>query len=215
MQCQKFLSLSRGGKPTHVTFPLASRFVRNFGSVVRINLVDVTHGRHDRTMNGAWRGCSYRTSQRWTRPPRNSRIPLFLLPRAARYSDTYPPTKALKLPPLRIIACRLSPFVPLPASWDKITSGYLLANGAERRGHCLWRVLRGRARVCHHRHHTTVKSKCVSAAGSGNRSGWGCARPSRGPYHTVVIPVSYWNWSLARQWDERVCWGANRYDLVG
>ena len=52
VQCQKFLNLSRGGKPTHVTFPLASRFVRNFGSVVRINLVDVTHGWHDRTMSG-------------------------------------------------------------------------------------------------------------------------------------------------------------------
>jgi hypothetical protein len=52
VQCQKLLSLSRGGKPTHVTFPLASRFVRNFGSVVRINLVDVTHRRHHRAMSG-------------------------------------------------------------------------------------------------------------------------------------------------------------------
>jgi hypothetical protein len=52
VQCQKLLSLSRGGKPTHVTFPLARRFVRDFGSVVRINLVDVIHRRHDRPMSG-------------------------------------------------------------------------------------------------------------------------------------------------------------------
>ncbi len=51
IQSQKPLSLSRREKPTHVTFSLASRFVGDFGSVVRIDMVDVIHRGHDRPMS--------------------------------------------------------------------------------------------------------------------------------------------------------------------
>ena len=51
IQRQKPLSLSRRGKPTHVTFSLASRFVRDFGSVIRIDVVDVIYRGHDRPMS--------------------------------------------------------------------------------------------------------------------------------------------------------------------
>ena len=44
---EKPLSLSRRGKPTHVTFPLASRFVRHFRSVIRVDRIDRLNGRHD------------------------------------------------------------------------------------------------------------------------------------------------------------------------
>jgi hypothetical protein len=51
MECEKPLRLSRRGKPTHVTFSLARRFVGDFGSVVRIDMVDVIHRGHDRPMS--------------------------------------------------------------------------------------------------------------------------------------------------------------------
>ncbi len=49
---EKPLSLSRRGKPTHVTFPLASRFVRHFRSVICVDVMDMLHSRHDRTVSG-------------------------------------------------------------------------------------------------------------------------------------------------------------------
>ncbi len=52
MECQESLRLSRGGEPSHRPFSLARRFVRDFGSVIRIDVVDVTHRRHDRPMSG-------------------------------------------------------------------------------------------------------------------------------------------------------------------
>ena len=51
IQSQKPLSLNRGGKPTHVTFPLASRLVRHVRLVIRINGLEVFHGRHPRTLS--------------------------------------------------------------------------------------------------------------------------------------------------------------------
>jgi hypothetical protein len=50
-QSQKPLSLRRRGKPTHVRFSRASRFVRDFGLVVRIGVVDGLHRGHDRSMS--------------------------------------------------------------------------------------------------------------------------------------------------------------------
>ncbi len=49
---KKPLSLSRKGKPTHVTFPLASRFVRHFRSVICVDVIDMIHSRHDRAVSG-------------------------------------------------------------------------------------------------------------------------------------------------------------------
>jgi hypothetical protein len=51
MECEKPLRLSRRGKPTHVTFSLARRFVRDFGAVIRIDVVDVIDRGHDRPMS--------------------------------------------------------------------------------------------------------------------------------------------------------------------
>ena len=51
MECEKPLRLSRGGEPSHRPFSLARRFVRDFGSVVRIDMVDVIHRGHDRPMS--------------------------------------------------------------------------------------------------------------------------------------------------------------------
>src|SRR4029077_11423433 len=59
------------------------------------------------------------------------------------------------------------------------------------------------------------ESVSLSAPGSANRSRWGCARPSRSPYHTGLVPFRNWNWSVARQWDKRVGWGTVRDGLVG
>ena len=52
VQGQEILSLSRGRKPTHVTFPLPSRFVGDFGSIVRIDVIEMFHGRHHRAVSG-------------------------------------------------------------------------------------------------------------------------------------------------------------------
>jgi len=56
VQCQKSLSLNRGGKPTHVTLPLASRFVRHFRSIICVDVIDMIHRRHDRAVSDviAW-----------------------------------------------------------------------------------------------------------------------------------------------------------------
>ena len=49
---EKPSSLSRKGKPTHVTFPLASKFVRHFRSVICVDVIDLIHSRHDRVVSG-------------------------------------------------------------------------------------------------------------------------------------------------------------------
>ena len=51
MECQEFLGLPWGFEPSHRPFSLARRFVRDFGSIVRIDVVDVMHRGHDRTMS--------------------------------------------------------------------------------------------------------------------------------------------------------------------
>jgi hypothetical protein len=51
MEYEKPLRLRRRGEPSHRPFSLASRFVGDFGSVVRIDVVDVLHRGHDRTMS--------------------------------------------------------------------------------------------------------------------------------------------------------------------
>ncbi len=51
MECEKPLRLGRGGKPSHCPFSLARRFVRDFRSIVRIDVVDVIDRGHDRTMS--------------------------------------------------------------------------------------------------------------------------------------------------------------------
>ncbi len=51
MECQESLRLSRGVEPSHRSFSLARRFVRDFGSVIRIDVVDVIYRGHDRTMS--------------------------------------------------------------------------------------------------------------------------------------------------------------------
>ena len=51
MECEKPLSLSRRGKPTHVPFSLARRFVRHFRSIVCIDMIDVRHRRHHGPMS--------------------------------------------------------------------------------------------------------------------------------------------------------------------
>jgi hypothetical protein len=52
MECQEFLGLPWGFEPSHRPFSLARRFVRDFGSIVRIDVVAVRHRGHDRTMSG-------------------------------------------------------------------------------------------------------------------------------------------------------------------
>jgi hypothetical protein len=52
IQSQKSLRLTRRGKPTHVTFSLASRLVRDFDAVVGVDRIDVLDGRHDLTVCG-------------------------------------------------------------------------------------------------------------------------------------------------------------------
>ena len=52
MECQEFLGLPWGFEPSHRPFSLPRRFVRDFGSIVRIDVVDVRHRGHDRTMSG-------------------------------------------------------------------------------------------------------------------------------------------------------------------
>ncbi len=51
VQCQKFLGLPWGCEPSHRPFALSRGFVRDFGSIVRIDMVDVIHRGHDRTMS--------------------------------------------------------------------------------------------------------------------------------------------------------------------
>jgi hypothetical protein len=51
MECEKPLRLSRGGEPSHRPFSLARRFVRDFGAVIRIDVVDVMHHRHHGPMS--------------------------------------------------------------------------------------------------------------------------------------------------------------------
>jgi hypothetical protein len=51
VQCQKFLGLPWGFEPSHGPFALSRGFVRDFGSVVRIDVIDVTHRWHDRAMS--------------------------------------------------------------------------------------------------------------------------------------------------------------------
>jgi len=53
MQCQKSLSVSRCRKASHMIFLLPRGLVRHFCSIVRINMIDVCDGRHDRAMSGA------------------------------------------------------------------------------------------------------------------------------------------------------------------
>ena len=45
MECQESLRQSRGGEPSHRPFSLARRFVRDFGAVIRIDVVDRGHDR--------------------------------------------------------------------------------------------------------------------------------------------------------------------------
>ena len=49
---EKPLSLSQGGKPTHVTFPLARRLVRHVRSGIGVDLSDLIHRRHERPVSG-------------------------------------------------------------------------------------------------------------------------------------------------------------------
>ena len=51
MECQESLRLSRVVEPSHRPFSLARRFVRAFGSVIRIDVVDVMYRGHDHTMS--------------------------------------------------------------------------------------------------------------------------------------------------------------------
>ena len=51
MECQESLRLSRGVEPSHRSFSLARRFVRDFDSVIRIDVVDVIDRGHDRPMS--------------------------------------------------------------------------------------------------------------------------------------------------------------------
>jgi hypothetical protein len=53
MECEKPLRLSRGGEPSQRPFSLTRRFVRDFGAVIRIDVVDVLYRGHDRAMSGA------------------------------------------------------------------------------------------------------------------------------------------------------------------
>jgi hypothetical protein len=51
MECEKPLRLSRGVESSHRPFSLARRFVRDFGSIVRIDVIDVIDRGHDRPMS--------------------------------------------------------------------------------------------------------------------------------------------------------------------
>ncbi len=51
VECQESLRLSRGVGSSHRPFSLARRFVRHFRSIVRIDMIDVMHRGHDRTMS--------------------------------------------------------------------------------------------------------------------------------------------------------------------
>lgn len=52
MEGEKPLRLSRSVEPSHRLFSLARRFVRDFGSVFRIDAVDVIYRGHDCPMSG-------------------------------------------------------------------------------------------------------------------------------------------------------------------
>ncbi len=52
MQCQKPLRLRRGSKAAHMIFLLPRRLMRHFRSIVRIDMIDVCNGRHDRAVSG-------------------------------------------------------------------------------------------------------------------------------------------------------------------
>ena len=51
MEYEKPLRLSRGGEPSHRPFSLSRRFVLDFGSVIRIDLIDVLDSRHHGPMS--------------------------------------------------------------------------------------------------------------------------------------------------------------------
>jgi len=51
IQHEKPWSLSRGGNPTHVTFPLPRGFVRHFSSVFGVDVIAIIHRRHDRAVS--------------------------------------------------------------------------------------------------------------------------------------------------------------------
>ncbi|MDR4485190.1 MAG: hypothetical protein R3B95_18635 [Nitrospirales bacterium] len=51
-ECEKSLSLSRGGKAAHMIFLLSSGLMRPFGAVVRIDVIEVCHHRHHPPMRG-------------------------------------------------------------------------------------------------------------------------------------------------------------------
>ena len=51
MEYEKPLRLSRGGELSHRLFSLTHRFVRDFGAVIRIDVVDVIDRGHDRTIS--------------------------------------------------------------------------------------------------------------------------------------------------------------------
>jgi hypothetical protein len=48
---EKRLSLSRGRNPSHMSLTLPRGFVRHFRTIVGVNVIEVFHGRHDRTIN--------------------------------------------------------------------------------------------------------------------------------------------------------------------
>lgn len=52
MEYEKPLRLSRRGEPSHRPFSLASRFLGDFGSIVRIDVIEMFHARHHRAVSG-------------------------------------------------------------------------------------------------------------------------------------------------------------------
>jgi len=50
MECQEFLGLPWGFEPSHRPFSLPRWFVRDFGSVIRIGVVNVIYRGHDLTV---------------------------------------------------------------------------------------------------------------------------------------------------------------------
>lgn len=48
---KKALGLSRGFEPSHHPFSLPRGYVGDFGLVIRIDVVDLIHPRHDRAMS--------------------------------------------------------------------------------------------------------------------------------------------------------------------
>jgi hypothetical protein len=51
MECEKPLRLVRGTKSSHRPFSLSRGFMRDFDSIICVDVIDVTHRGHDRAMS--------------------------------------------------------------------------------------------------------------------------------------------------------------------